>query len=136
AAPPRREPAGSMLERERRRLYIPFVGPALLLYLAFVIGPSVAALWISFHRWDGVGDMQWRGAGNYVALLSDPTFHTSLVNTLVILVAAGGAIFVVSFAITMLIREMRGRKFVRSVLFFPHIVSAIVLSIVWGFLFQ
>jgi raffinose/stachyose/melibiose transport system permease protein len=128
--------AGSILERDRRKLYIPFLVPALLLYLAFVIAPSVAALWISFHRWDGVGDMQWRGLGNYVALLSDTTFHTALWNTLVILVVAGAGIFVVSFAITMLIREMRGRKFVRSVLFFPHIVSAIVLSIVWGFLFQ
>lgn len=126
----------SALDRARRKLYWPFVVPALLLYLAFMIAPSIAALWISFHRWDGITEMQWRGLDNYTALLSDSTFRTALVNTLIILVVAGGAIFVISFGLTMVVREMRGRTFVRSVLFFPHIVSAIVLSIVWGFLFQ
>jgi len=117
-------------------LYLPLVVPALLLYLVFVIGPTLAALWISFHRWDGVSEMQWTGLGNYSALLTDPIFRTALVNTLIILVVAGVAIFVVSFMLTMIVREMRWRSFVRSVLFFPHIVSAIVLSIVWGFIFQ
>lgn len=123
-------------ERSRRRLYLPFVVPALLLHLAFVIGPTFAALWISFHEWDGVSGMQWRGLDNYYALFDDPTFRTALVNTFIILVVAGAAIFIVSFGLTMLVREMRGRSFIRSVLFFPHIVSAIVLSIVWGFIFQ
>lgn len=123
-------------ERSRRRLYLPFVVPALLLHLAFVIGPTLAALWISFHEWDGVSGMQWRGLDNYSALFDDPTFRTALVNTFIILVVAGAAIFIVSFGLTMLVREMRGRSFIRSVLFFPHIVSAIVLSIVWGFIFQ
>lgn len=134
----RRDAAGGMsaFERARRRLYLPFVIPALLLHLAFVIGPTVAALWISFHRWDGVSPMEWTGLDNYTALLKDSTFRTALVNTLVILVVAGLAIFVISFALTMVVREMRWKSFVRSVLFFPHIVSAIVLSIVWGFIFQ
>lgn len=126
----------SAFERSRRRLYVPFLVPAVLLYLVFVIGPTVAAVWISFHRWDGVTEMQWNGLGNYTALLDDPTFRTALINTLLILVVAGVAIFVISFVLTMIVREMRWRSFVRSVLFFPHVVSAIVLSIIWGFLFQ
>ncbi|TLF86338.1 sugar ABC transporter permease [Nonomuraea sp. KC401] len=123
-------------DRSRRRLYLPFVVPALVLYLAFVIGPTLAALWISFHRWDGVSEMRWNGLDNYSALFDDPTFRTALVNTLIILVVAGAAIFAISFVLTMIVREMRGRSFIRSVLFFPHIVSAIVLSIVWGFIFE
>ncbi|TDE10351.1 carbohydrate ABC transporter permease [Jiangella asiatica] len=134
----RRDHAGGMsaFERSRRRLYLPFVVPALLLHLVFVIGPTAAALWISFHRWDGVSPMEWTGLDNYTALLEDSTFRTALVNTLVILVVAGLAIFVISFVLTMIVRELRWKSFVRSVLFFPHIVSAIVLSIVWGFIFQ
>lgn len=128
--------AVSPLERGRRRLLLVFVSPALLLYLAFVIGPSLAALWISLHEWDGLGPMTWQGLGNYARLLGDPTFHRAFLNTLVILVVAGVLVFLLSFALTMLVREMRGRSFARSVLFFPHIVSAIVLSIAWGFMFR
>lgn len=126
----------SPLERGRRRLLVLFVSPALLLYLAFVIVPSFAALWISFHKWTGIGPMTWQGLRNYRQLLGDTTFHRAFLNTLVILVVAGVLVFAVSFVLTMLVREMRGRGFVRSVLFFPHIVSAIVLAIAWGFMFQ
>lgn len=126
----------SPLERGRRRLLVLFVSPALLLYLAFVVGPSFAALWISFHKWTGIGPMTWRGLDNYALLFRDSTFHRAFLNTLVILVVAGALVFAISFALTMLVREMRGRGVIRSVLFFPHIVSAIVLAIAWGFIFQ
>ncbi|MGH3095618.1 MAG: carbohydrate ABC transporter permease [Streptosporangiales bacterium] len=134
--PAEQRPGYSPLERGRRKLLLSFVSPALVLYLVFVIGPSLAALWISFHKWTGIGPMTWAGLGNYARLLRDPAFHQAFINTVVILVVVGAAVFVLSFALTMLIREMRGRGFIRSVLFFPHIVSAIVLSIAWGFIFQ
>ncbi|MGH3438636.1 MAG: carbohydrate ABC transporter permease [Sciscionella sp.] len=124
------------IERRKRRLFWPFVLPALLLYLVFVIGPTIAAAWISLHKWSGIGPMTWRGAANYAALLSDEQFRTAFVNTLLILVVVGALVFATAFVLTMLLRELRGRKFVRSVLFFPFIVSPIVLSIIWGFIFQ
>lgn len=136
AAPVRRRGTPSPLELRRNRLFYPFVLPALALYLVFFIGPTLAALWISFHRWSGSGPMTWRGMRNYTVLVQDPVFRRAFVNTLIILVVVGGAVFVVSFALTMMMRGMRGAKLVRSVLFFPNIVSAVVLSMVWGFLFQ
>ncbi len=126
----------STLDRHRRRLFWPFVVPALVLYLIFFVGPSVAAVVISFLRWSGSGAAEWRGWRNYEVLVQDPVFHTAFWNTLLILVAVGAVTFTVAFLLTMVLREMRGAKFVRSVLFFPYIVSPIVLSLLWGFLFQ
>lgn len=124
------------LERRRRRLFYPFVLPAVAMYIVFVLGPTVAAGWISLHEWSGVGPMEWQGLDNYLVLLQDSTFITAFFNTLLILVVVGGAVFLIAFGLTMLLREMRGRKFIRSVLFFPFIVSPIVLSIMWGFIFR
>lgn len=132
----RRRGTKSRLDAQRRKLFWPFVIPALVLYLVFFIGPSLAAVWISFHNWSGSGPMTWVDWRNYVVLFQDPVFHTAFVNTLLILVVVGVLVFVIAFAMTMILREMRGSKFVRQVLFFPYIVSSIVLSILWGFLFQ
>ncbi|MCP2262331.1 carbohydrate ABC transporter membrane protein 1, CUT1 family (TC 3.A.1.1.-) [Streptoalloteichus tenebrarius] len=124
------------LGRRRRRLFWPFLMPALALYAVFLVGPSLASLWISFHRWNGISDPEPRGLDNYRVLLGDTTFLGAFANTLVILVGVGAATFTLSFALTMVLRDMRGRRFARAVLFFPHIVAPVVLSVVWGFLFR
>jgi raffinose/stachyose/melibiose transport system permease protein len=101
-----------------------------------VIGPALGALWLSFNSWNGFGAARWVGLRNYKILVQDPAFKTAFTNTMIILIGVGAVVFVVSFALTMIMRDMRGRRFVRSVLFFPFIVSPIVLAIVWGLLFQ
>jgi raffinose/stachyose/melibiose transport system permease protein len=124
------------LGRRRRALFWPFIAPALSLYVVFFVGPVLASAWISFHRWDGVGELEPRGLQNYEILLGDSTFLGAFGNTMLILAGVGAATFVLSFALTMVLREMRGRKFIRAVLFFPYIVSPVVLSVLWGFLFR
>ncbi|GGM47234.1 hypothetical protein GCM10012275_17910 [Longimycelium tulufanense] len=124
------------LGRRRRRLFWPFLLPALVTYLGFFIAPAAASMWISFHRWDGVGEMSPRGLDNYRTLLGDSAFLGAFVNTMIILVLVGASTFAMSFALTMVLRDMRGRRFVRAVLFFPYIVAPVVLSVLWGFLFR
>ncbi|WP_326823814.1 carbohydrate ABC transporter permease [Streptosporangium sp. NBC_01756] len=140
APAPGRAPAptaqGSPLTRGRRRLFWPFVAPALVLYTVFYILPTLATAWISLNKWAGAGPMEFAGLDNYRRLLLDPIFHDSFANTLTILFVVGGATFALSFLLTMILRDMAGRKAVRSIIFFPNIVSGIVLSILWGFLFQ
>ena len=136
ARPRKAVAGGGALARRRRRTFWPFLLPALVIYLAFFIGPALASVWISFHKWDGVGDMGSRGLQNYEILFSDDTFLSAFANTLLILVVVGGATFAVSFGLTMVLRDMRGKRFVRAVLFFPYIISPLVLSVLWGFLFR
>ncbi|SHE55738.1 carbohydrate ABC transporter permease [Streptoalloteichus hindustanus] len=128
--------ARNPLDRRRRRLFWPFLAPALALYVVFFVGPALASLWISFHRWDGVGEMEPRGLENYRILFDDSSFLGAFANTMTILVLVGATTFALSFALTMVLRDMRGRRFVRAVLFFPHIVAPVVLSVLWGFLFR
>lgn len=135
AAPVGKRPR-SALERARRRLYYWFLIPAGLLYTLFLVAPTVVTGWISLNRWAGAGPMSFVGLGNYRMLLGDPVFRQAFGNTLLILFVVGGATFLVSFALMLLLREIRGRRFIRSVVFFPNIVSGVALSIVWGFLFQ
>lgn len=126
----------SAIERSRRRLYWPMLLPALLLMVLFYIVPILYAAWLSLHEWDGINELKWRGFDNYVRISRDPVFTGSIVNTLLILFVVGIITFVLAFALTMILREMTGRKFVRSVLFFPTLINAMVFGIFAGFLFS
>ncbi|MFD0476124.1 carbohydrate ABC transporter permease [Nonomuraea thailandensis] len=126
----------SPLARSRRRLYWPLVLPALVVYVAVFVLPGLATVALSLTKWAGSGPIEWVGLANYRRLWYDDVFATSLVNTMIILFGVGALTFLSSFGLTVLLREMAGRRFVRAVIFFPNAVSALAISILWGFLFQ
>lgn len=124
------------LERQQRRLFWPFVLPATVFYLVLFVAPIAYSAWTSLYKWDGMGTKQWRGFKNYQTLWDDPSFHTSLSNTLKVLVVAGVVTFALSFALMLVLREMRARMFARSVIFFPCMINALVFGAAAGFLFS
>jgi raffinose/stachyose/melibiose transport system permease protein len=139
AGPARRGRPGrtSSLAAKRNALFWPFVAPALVVYGLLMLVPTVATIWISLNRWRAQGDpMEFVGAGNYTRLASNEAFRTSFVNTLEILVVCGVVIFVLAFAITVAMREMRGRRWAQSMLFFPYLISPVVIAIGLGLFLQ
>lgn len=136
AVPPRRRGGGSTIDRARRRLFIPFVGPAFVFYTLLFVVPAVFAIWISFNKWAGAGPMEFVGLGNYARLFSDKLFLRSFGNTLLLLFVVGLAIFLIAFGLTLVLRDMVGRKVARSVIFFPHLVNAMIFGVLAGFIFN
>lgn len=135
AANSRATPRGAASKR-RGRQFLPFVGPALLFYTVLFILPTLGAVWISLHEWAGSGPMKWRGLHNYVVLAHDSLFRHSLLNTLELLVIVGVVMFVLSFAMSLVLRDMAGRRVARAVIFFPHLINALVFGAVIGFMFN
>lgn len=127
---------GSTIDRQRKKLLVPFVGPAFVLYTALFVVPSLGAVWISLHDWAGSGPMTFVGLENYVSVFRDPLFLKSFGNTLLLLFVVGISIFVLAFAMSLLLRDMVGRKIVRSVIFFPHLINALVFGVLAGFIFN
>ena len=127
---------GSSIERQRRKLLVPFVGPAFLFYTVLFIVPSIAAVWISLNEWAGSGPMTFVGFKNYIKVFQDPLFLKSFGNTLLLLFVVGIAIFVLAFAMTLVLRDMAAKKVARNVIFFPHLINALVFGILAGFIFN
>ncbi|MFF1839144.1 carbohydrate ABC transporter permease [Streptomyces sp. NPDC058231] len=131
-----RRPESSPMERAQRLTFWPFLTPALVMFVLFFVAPIGFSGWLSFHRWDGLTEVKSRGFANYVSLARDPVFTTALKNTSLILLVGGGLVFVISFAITVVLRDMADRNFIRYVLFFPVLVNPLVFGIMTGLLFR
>lgn len=135
AVTPRRKTTS--LERARRKLVVPFLLPALVLYIGLFILPSIGSVYISLQNWNGfTSNMKFIGLRNYFQLLHDHLYWISFFNTLKVLVLVGIAVFVLGFLFTSILSFIPGRKMVRAIIFFPNIIPPVALAILWGFLFD
>ena len=116
-----------------------FVLPALLFYLVFVFGSLINTVRLSLYEWDGAKPvMQFVGLDNYAALIRDPLMWQSLGHNIVWILVT---VFIpTSFALVLAVLlstdRLRCVPLFRVTFFMPSIVSMVVVSIVWGWIFN
>ena len=59
-----------------------FLLPAVTILIVFSVLPSLAAIRLSFTKWDMLSPARFVGLANYKRLLTDARFKASFVNTL------------------------------------------------------
>lgn len=113
-----------------------FMAPSLAILGVFVIFPIFQSLYYSFFNWTiGASSQQWVGLGNYAALLRDGQFWNALGITLIFTVVSVVLLIVIGFgSALLLLRENLITRIVRSIFFFPTIVSFVTIGLVWKFL--
>ncbi|MCM2293103.1 sugar ABC transporter permease [Allorhizobium sp. BGMRC 0089] len=127
----------SVLDAPVRKNLI-FVLPGLILYGAFVLGPIVAAVVISFTRWNGLSLPSFVGFGNYIELFSDSRFFTALKNNAVLMLFYCLAPLALGIVLAAIIRSIKTREqlALRTLLFMPYIMPSAVLGIIWQWLYN
>ncbi|HEY0946748.1 MAG TPA: extracellular solute-binding protein [Opitutaceae bacterium] len=135
-APPLKPPIASTesyFGRLRAPVGLGFVGPAFLLYAAFVLAPGLAAFGWAFFHWDGIGARDWAGLFNFKALLFESdAFWTALGNNLYLM--AVPALVVVPLALlfaTLIHRGVWGGKLFRVIFLFPNLLGGIAATLLW-----
>ena len=115
-----------------------FISPWVLGFLIFVIGPMIGLVWLSFQRWDLIGDPRAVGWRNYERLFSDRLFLKSMEVTIVyglgrvplgIFVALG----------TALLLNNRRIKFIgiwRTIYYMPVVLPPVAISLVWMWIYN
>lgn len=125
----------SGFEQSRRKMLLPFVLPALVLYLALFVLPSLASVVFSFTKWSGLGsEMTPNGVANYTRMFANAAFWTAFGNTLLLTLIGGVVTFAITFGAMIVLRDMKGRALVRSVVFVPYIISPIAIGVAAGFM--
>ncbi len=124
--------------RRRGRLVFAaaFLAPSVVLYFGFVLWPLVRAFALSLYQTRGLSDKkEFIGLSNYKELLSDPIFKTAITNNLKLLAMAVVAVTIIGLLLAHIV-ERKGLlpRAMRSVYLFPHILSIVVVGILWQFL--
>jgi len=109
--------------------------PATILFILFMIVPTINVFWMSLFKWGGlVNNKKFVGLDNFKVLFNDTNFLRSFQNTiflLVIVTIVTLALAIVSAAI--LTREdTKFKNFFRIVFYFPNILSVVVISAIFS----
>jgi multiple sugar transport system permease protein len=114
-----------------------FLLPDVVGLLVFVALPIVGAFWISLHDWSGLGERTFIGVDNYETLIRDEAFRQSLKVTAIYTFSFVPLLFVFSLALALLVNQgLKFTGFFRSAFFAPFMVSLVVASVLWSFMFQ
>ena len=113
-----------------------FIAPALLFFTVYVILPIFQSFYISFHEWDGLGQMEWVGVGHYINLLDDERFYTSLKNNILWLVLFILSIPAGLFIALFLNQTVTGIRLYKSLFFFPFVISQIVVGLIFSWFYN
>jgi multiple sugar transport system permease protein len=113
-----------------------FLLPGIAMFLLYVVYPIFGSIQISFFDWDGLGEKNWVGMGNYVELLDDEAFYTSLKNNILWLVLYLLAIPAGLFVALFLNQTVRGIRIYKSLFFFPFVISQVVVGLVFSWFYD
>ena len=128
------------LARPRRRIRLAgwqFVAPFMILFLGAIVAPVIYAVYLSLFRDQLVGGNAFVGGANYVALLGDEKFWSSLGRVTLFLVIQVPVMLGLGLVAALALDSVRMRwvGFFRIALFLPYAVPGVVAALIWGFMY-
>ena len=114
-----------------------FVLPALIGTIIFIIIPIFCSFALSFTEWDLLNEIKFVGFENYKTVLTEPIFKQILVNTLVYAISVTVFAVLIPLIIADIINsKIRGGEWFKTIYFIPFITPAVVIAIVWSWIFD
>ncbi|MEU5089527.1 sugar ABC transporter permease [Streptomyces sp. NPDC021356] len=106
--------------------------PAVLFFTLFAVAPMALAFYLSFTRWNGLGDPRPVGLDNWDKLIHDPRLSQSLTVTVLLTVVS----WVFQTAVSLLLGvwaagRQRNRAILSAVFFVPFLLSSTAISLLF-----
>ncbi len=138
ASPARSLPTGVVQEsvKEPRIKHLLQV-PALTFYFLFAIFPLIFTLYLSVNNWQISGQHNFIGLQNYVQLVQDQEFLTSLRNTAIFVIGPVTIEYICGMTLALLVlRLTRGRNLLRLCFLVPMMLAPLIVGIIWKMMFD
>jgi raffinose/stachyose/melibiose transport system permease protein len=118
-------------------LYL-FLFPCILLYFICCIAPVLVACFYSLFSWDGGPTKTFLGLANYGTLLKDKAFWAAFQNNVKFILWTVVGQIGIALLVSMLLTSplIKLKNFHRTVIFFPVILSAVVVGFLWRIIYN
>jgi len=114
------------------------LAPSLAIYTFVMIVPLIFSFYYSLTDWMGGPVKHFVGVHNYALLLKDDLFWHSFKNNIIILVLTLIIQMGLAFLLTTLFMSklMRFKELHRTIIFFPVVLSAVVVGFIWQMIYS
>ena len=125
-----------MLNRQKRKLLLPFLAPALLLYGTFFLYPAAKTFYVALTSWQGVTtNLPFVGLANFRRLAHDPIFQGTISNTFKFAVMGAFVLFPLALFLAYATSEkLFGARTFRFIILAPVALSVATAALLWKFI--
>ena len=126
-------------KKKEKRFLACCVAPALIGFCLFILYPAFQVFRMSLYKWSGgTGKKTFIGINNFVTLFTSDKFWLAFVNTLFLMVFVTIVTMALSLFFAAIISrgKLKEAKLYRIVLFFPNVLSIVVIGIIFKNLFN
>ena len=110
------------------------VAPATALFAVMLVVPVGLAVYLSLTDWNGYSAQPHVvGTANYAHLFGDPVMRHAATVTLLVAIVGTAGMNLLGLGFAVLVNgSSRANRFLRVVLFYPHVLSALVVGFLWS----
>lgn len=122
----------------QRTFIFTFLFIPVLVYLVFVAVPYLTSMAVAFTKWRGLSmNITFNGFNNFIKLFNDENFWNALSHNGVALVVLPPVIIAIALFFAFLFTQgIKGNRFFRVAFFFPQVMSAIIVGVLWSFVYH
>ncbi len=111
-----------------------FYLPAVVIFGVIFVLPTLLSFWFSLTRWT-LFDAEFIGLKNFELFLREPALVNGMRNTLIYAVVTSGAKVIIGLLLAALLTSrLRVRNLLRSIIFFPVLISTVAVGITFAVL--
>ena len=120
------------MEKKRKNIYsIWFLVPAIVVFGALFILPTVISLFFSMTVWD-LKTWRFVGLENFINFFSEYSLRIGIQNTFIYAILTCGLKVVIGMIFAVILTsQIRTKNLVRSIVFFPNLVSTVAVGIIF-----
>lgn len=111
-----------------------FYAPAAAIFVVFFLAPTAMSFFFSFTRWT-LFEWEWIGTENFRQFLKEPALINGLRNTVIYALVTSSLKVVLGMLLAVLLTSrIRARGLLRSIVFFPVLVSTVAIGVTFSVL--
>lgn len=121
-----------------------FVGPHLILFIVFILVPTIYGIYASFTKWNLMNDPVWVGLDNYKTILfnQDSTFHTQffngMKNTFIFVGISVPLLIIIPLMVAVALehKQVKMKNLIQSIIYIPGLISISAAALIWLLIFN
>ncbi|MDR1902293.1 MAG: sugar ABC transporter permease [Treponema sp.] len=124
--------------KPKAAVLVGLLAPGTVLFVLCCIAPLFVAFYYSLFKWNGGPSKDFTGLLNYIQLATDGAFWGAFKNNITFIVWTVIGQIGIAFVVSMLMisRNLRIKTLHRTVIFFPVILSAVVVGFTWRIIYN
>lgn len=121
--------------KRRTGFIVACVTPAILLFIIFMVIPTINVFRMSLYKWGGyTADKTFVGLSNFTKLFQSAKFYQAFQNSILLIVIVTLVTFSLAlvFAAILSREKLKGQNFFRIIFYIPNILSVVVISAIFS----